>query len=522
MAVNGTTASPGLRPTPGGQLDPTRQAEYPIRLGSKLSGKNNSRDNRFVAVRYNYRPKHTLNQKSKVVKAPSSATALNLTLEDTPNDTSGPITYKYSGSVDPKSKTSEKHLTALALVFDSSRNEFVAEPVTSELNFNITSGPGQKARSRAQLDTIGDTSPEHGSEQEDDGLFGGNGDANDAGPPDKSNPFDYRHFLEQTKKEAAAAAAAASNTVATPSMTPLSDFGGASSPVPRKPNFGSKPKPKIPTSHSSNKPTPPSSSTSNLKSKPPRSHPLTTSNNNNNTTKPQTKKLSRPAAAARPSSPSSSSPSPPRAPLRSPNIVVSSAPPHHTDTASDPASDADDLVIDMGSPPPQRRRLHQLDPSAFASASHSPDVRMHNAGDGDGEKDGDRDADSDVESLVLGSPNEEAVAAITSKRGKRREGEVVGLGVTNAGTAGERDDEDEDEDNEEEEEEERGDRGTGDDVGGGGAADEEDEIDEDIMKQMEDVLEDDEDMEDVGVAVHAHVPARMQIEEEESEVSEEE
>lgn len=171
---------------------------------------------------------------------------------------------------------------------------------------------------------------------------------------------------------------------------------------------------------------------------------------------------------------------------------------------------------------------------------------MHNAHDDvdDDDDDADRDDDSDVESLVLGSPNAEAVAAITGGRageGNRRRGRrrssaaaVVGLGVTNASTgvrggAGVGHDVDDDD----EEEEEAAEEGGGVEGGIGGGGDEEDEIDEDIMKQMEDVLEDhddddgdgdgdgDQEMEDVAVPAHvAHLPA--QIEEEESEVSEEE
>lgn len=484
MAVN-TTASPSLRATPGGNLDPTRQAEYPIRLGDKLARKEGAKDGRFVALRYNYRPKHTLNQRSKIIAAPSSATTLKLTLEDTPNDTSAPITYTYSGSVDPKSKSSEK-LSTIALIFDSSRGEFVAEPVTSELNFNITSGPGQKARSHGRLDTLDDHNHnlDSGSERDEDDLFGGNGNLSDAEPPDKDNPFHYRHFLDldqtQTNKETAT-----TNAAMTPSMTPNSDFGEASSPVPAPRKSGlaaAKPKPKANAlSHAPVKPA--TAAPSNTKQKPPRFHPAT---------KPAPKK-SRPAASS-----SSLSPSPPphgSAPAdRSPNIVVSPAPgPKTTNTSADAIADIDDdLVIDMGSPPLVPRRLHELDPSAFASAPHSPDIRVSQRpaldDDLDADADADGDADSDVEPLMLGSPT----APPTSITATGTSGAVVGLGVSTIG----------------------------DDSQEMGHADAEDEVDEEIMKDMEDILEQEVNDEEEDYEMEAAAPAMM--EEEESEVSEEE
>lgn len=449
MAVN-TSASPALRPTPGGVIEPTRQAEYPIRLGDKLAGSHSSKDSRFVALRYNYRPKHTSNQRSKIVREPSSLTTLNLTLEDTPNDTSPPITYKYSGSVNPKSKMSEKLVSTLALVFDISTGEFVAEPVSSELNFNITSGPGQNARSHGQLDTIDDRSPRSGPEKDRDDLFGGIGDISDSEPPEKSNPYHYRHFLGQTKEQAKC------NAVMTPSMTPLSELEG-SSPVPQKSGFVTTAKPKT----LSNASTTATASSSIIK---PRSKPARSQPNG----KPPTKKH-RSAASAPITTSSSASPSPP-ATRHSPNIVVSPAPPPSA-RAADP--DPDDLVIDMGSPPPPRRIRHQLDPSAFASASHSPDVRV---GTGGG-----RDADSDVESLALPSPT--APPSTTA-------GGIVGLVVSSGG------------------------------VGEDQEMEEEDEVDEDIMKEVEDILDEDDDEDEDVQDVVPPPPAPM--EEEESEVSEEE
>ncbi|KAL9108307.1 MAG: hypothetical protein Q9227_006905 [Pyrenula ochraceoflavens] len=481
--------SPSIRPTPGGNIDPTRQADFPILLNESFAENARTKDSRFFGVRYNYRPKQTPKQRSKISRVSQSSSIYKLALEDSSTDSQNPITYTYSGSIDPDIAKSSNGISSLALVYDHSKNAFIAQPLSTELNFNITSGPGQKSRSsQPRLKTFEDNGSGDGSDEED--LFGTKAYDSDDETPPKDNPFDYRHFLQQAKQDASSGIAAAS------SMTPLTDMNGSSSPA-----LGSKPgptsssllpAPKDGSSSSKAATTTPKSlnrgpakskSSTTVPAKPVRSVPQPSTSRQNTkltTTSTTNKSKPTPRAPSPHSSPSlSQSPSPPAQPSPNPNIVI--------DAASD-------LIIDMGSPPSRPlRSLHKIDPSAFASASQSevePDTVGLDSEEEEEQEQEEEDAhmqdvgrDSDVDSLTLGSPKQK------------------GLGISTGGGM--------DIDRDEEE------IVDGDDGGREAEVDMDDE-DEELRKQMEAALEAEDEDENEGMG------QQVGVYEEESEVSEEE
>ena len=340
-----------------GPVDPTKHAEYPILLGDKLAGKASARDTQFVNVNYNHKTKGGSSQQTTVITPGVSDNLYNLTIHDKASDAEQtPLTYKYSGSVDPSSAVSDAEQGSLCLVFDPKRKAFVLEPVSTRLNFNLQSAPGksdqQVAQQYSQLSTLLDErqSFEEGKSDSGQGLDD---------EPDESNPFDYRHFLPKHQ-----------DSETTKERTKTSSI--------------------------------PALDLDNASSKPELSHATTGKST-------AAKQNPKPTSQSNPLRPQKRSPKPaPRSRAEPKGVHMADA--SHSQSEEEPKQDVEqeqqpavspnsniivdgDLIIDMGSPPPQRPTF-KIDPRHLSS-SNTPN---NNAG-GFGS-----DEDDELEDPRLPSP----------------------------------------------------------------------------------------------------------------------
>ncbi|KAJ5287515.1 hypothetical protein N7478_003201 [Penicillium angulare] len=316
-------------------VDPTKQAEYLIVLGERLS---NSDRSRLINVNYNYKTKHaTPQQRSIVTRSARSHDLYDLSVADKAPSADHTLTYAYKGSEDPESERN------LVLVFDPERKVFVLEPLATKLNFNLRSAPGKTEKQVIeQYEQLRIAQEDEHTSGDDPNVAS---TSEDEGPADESNPYDFRHFLPKEGAE------------------DLKPASGDSTP---EPVYTSK----------ANTPVIPAAK--------PASKPM-----------PRPRKEANPLRAPRRPARPQAKPNPPR---RSPDPVVEHIPEptstsfdkqEHEDARS-PISDAGtgsasqqtvqspgsniivdgDLIIDMGSPPPSR--AFKVNP-AFFSSNNTPD-----------------------------------------------------------------------------------------------------------------------------------------------------
>ncbi|KAI1933573.1 hypothetical protein LOZ58_000473 [Ophidiomyces ophidiicola] len=324
----------------GGPIDPSKQAEYPILLGDKLAGKPSSRQSRFVNVAYNYKAKSASPQQKTTITKGNTPDLYQLTIQDKASNAERTnLTYLYHGSVDPASSVSEPESSNLVLVFDPKRKAFILEPVSTKLNFNLRSAPGktdkQVAEQYEQLNTLSNHERDDSSREDDD-------DAADEG-----NPYDFRHFLPKSE----------------PSSAKNTDY------TPPKNGHGShNPSNKAPTHL-----TPAAA----LNALPPKTKPPPKPKPQVNPLRPQPKRVTKAAMAKNASAPK---PKPKPAPIAEPEPPVVESPPSEPEPEPKPTPPETsssnniivdgDLIIDMGSPPPERPKF-KLNPRNFASNNTS-------------------------------------------------------------------------------------------------------------------------------------------------------
>ncbi|WEW55039.1 hypothetical protein PRK78_000467 [Emydomyces testavorans] len=343
MAALSAPPTPGLT---GGLIDPTKQAEYPILLGDKLAGKESSQGTRFINVTYNYKTKGASPHQKTTITPGDTPDFYKLTIQDkASNAEQTDLTHVYHGSVDPTSSVSEPESSHLVLVFDPTRKAFILEPVSTKLNFNLRSAPGKTEKQVVdqyqQLSVLSDSEKVSG----DDGPEGNKNGDDTPEAADKSNPYDYRHFLPKKELEGEKKAEEGSS-VSTPDPHNLVDHALAFS-LPPSVAAVPKPKPKPRTK--------------------PQANPL----------RPQQKRASKPPAA-KTGSTSKAKPKPRSAPrVDLEDLAVDSSPSEEDPTPTPAAAtsssnviDDDYLIIDMGSPPPERPKF-KLNPRHFASSNTS-------------------------------------------------------------------------------------------------------------------------------------------------------
>jgi RNA polymerase II transcription elongation factor len=394
MAVQHSPALPPLRP---GLIDPSRQAEYPIILGNSLSAKNAVDSNKLLNVRYNWKSKQIPQRQVITDNHPSSGSHKLVVREDTSEP------YKYNGTADPR--TTQTDSACLALVFDKDKSTFVLESISKSLNFNLTYATTKpNIEQLPQLDTINSTHSNSPTEEHDERRD------SDEDAADPQNPYDYRHFLAEARKNAEAehstpkvfatgmpsptpgasrilATSKSATSLQSPFMAPSKRRKVETKPVARGPPKTSNP------------------ITSNVPHAKPRSGTKMSKGKVGYKTaeKVVSSDEERQKSAAAPAKPKHNRDGSKKY-MPSPNIIV---------------DEASDLTIDMGSPPPAAKYKHRINPDAFSSnsrphsrantASVSPqgeDSREDSERDVEGDiemDDGDED-DDDIEDLALPSP----------------------------------------------------------------------------------------------------------------------
>lgn len=173
-------------------VDPTKQAEYPIVLGERLSSADRSR---LININYNYKTKHaTPKQRSTVSRSARSHDLYDLSVTDKAPSADHNLTYAYKGSEDPDSERN------LMLVFDPERKVFVLEPLSTKLNFNLRSAPGKTEKQVIEQYEQLRIAQEDEHTPRDDANAGSTSE--DEGQADDTNPYDFRHFLRKAGEEA--------------------------------------------------------------------------------------------------------------------------------------------------------------------------------------------------------------------------------------------------------------------------------------------------------------------------------
>jgi RNA polymerase II transcription elongation factor len=402
MAVQHSPALPPIRP---GLIDPSRQAEYPIVLGKNFLASRNVAANQLLNIRYNWKSKQ-IPQRQVITETSNSSNSYKLVVREGSSEP-----YKYSGTADPK--TTDPESAYLALVFDKEKSAFVLESISESLNFNLTSATTKpNIEQLCQLETINKSARNRSH----DDVQGKEEECADA-----QNPYDYRHFLAEAKKEAETGSATPKpgmigTASPTPGATRILTANKASTPL-QSPFMGPSTRKKVEAKTTSRGvPRTSSQVASHVTKSKSRTNAVASkgkvAHKSAERTSLSDEELSE-VSGARPKSKHVRDASRSQTHARSPQIIV---------------DEASDLTIDMGSPPRKARLKHKINPDAFASNSrgqsrantaslspHGRDVR--GLGD-DAESDVDMDGsdDDDIEDLALPSPREVRRASAAASR----------------------------------------------------------------------------------------------------------
>lgn len=223
-------ASPAIQPIkPSGSFDPRRPGDYPIVLGDSLKGEGSKKS--LVNVRYNWQPKSGF--KSSHSKLTESGGKYQLAIQDEESEGGG---YQYTGQLNaPKSGKDDEQPTSLALVFDKARSVFVLEALSATLDMNLESGPGQSSKDARELPPLPTTeqSSQDSTRQKANGSTSSSADDE---TPDAANPYDFRHFLAEARENMEKSAQQPGNRTPIPggNLTPMSSI---STPVPGPSRF---------------------------------------------------------------------------------------------------------------------------------------------------------------------------------------------------------------------------------------------------------------------------------------------
>ncbi|EXJ57561.1 hypothetical protein A1O7_07909 [Cladophialophora yegresii CBS 114405] len=433
-------ASPAIRPSrPVGLFDPQQEGEYPIVLGDSLAEDTKSKD-AFVNIRYNWQPKSGfLDGRESRMRRSGDRWHL-----DVSNNGTGSYQYVTLAAQD-QSGTSEGGTRPLMLIFDESKSVFVLEAISATLDMNLKTGPGmsrEAARDLPQLHKDQQTSKKESH------AIGHACTSADDETPDASNPYDFRHFLAEARENVGKSTQApGAHTPMPGSRTPLS---GTSTPAPggnrflpttpqfrpsqtkttSKPTEQRKNKAETTGSRSTNAATRPAAKRDTTKKDQPLSKATISDSDGSGDETVNVARAPAPAPASKSTSTKQSRPLGAKGHTRNISANIGSSP--HIIINDDDGG----LEIDMGSPLPEDERCRKrgrVDPEAFRSHTGTPigglssnfrstsrpisrtpvvdePARRHGRGrDGDVrmkdiEAASEEDEDDDVEEFELGSP----------------------------------------------------------------------------------------------------------------------
>jgi hypothetical protein len=184
-------------------VDLKAPGSFNVRLGASILKDNEGK--RYRNVRYNYKPRSAQGATTTSKLLPGNqANASTLLVKDEDKE------WKYTGR-----HTEGEDMYVLVLSGEGNK-EVTLEKLESSHAVNLTQAPDDDDE-----ESLAKKHPyltDNDSDHDDDGIFGDEGEAEDA-PPDASNPFDFRHFLksvEEASKREEASSQPSRSTVGTP------------------------------------------------------------------------------------------------------------------------------------------------------------------------------------------------------------------------------------------------------------------------------------------------------------------
>ncbi|EXJ67726.1 uncharacterized protein A1O5_09072 [Cladophialophora psammophila CBS 110553] len=369
-------ASPAIHPSkPSGLVDPRQSGDYPIILGESLKADAKAQD-LFLNIRYNWQPKSGFGARESRLRKAGDRYHLEVSDSD-----SAEYEYLSSKSRSEPSGTPDDQSRSLALIFDQSKSAFVLEAISTSLDMNLKAAPGMSSKDARALPQL----PGHlQSSTKQPEANGHAAPSSDDETPDPSNPYDFRHFLAEARETLEKSTNVPGNRTPIPgSRTPMS---GTTTPAPGGSRF-------LPTTPQSRPTSIPATSRATQQrkkksedvSRGPGRAPAAKAPTKRDMPKP-TQPLSKARvfdsdeddessdvtrAAAPKSASTTARPSQPKAGKghtrnvsdnigSSPHIIIN--------------DDDGDLEIDMGSPPPDngRSRRGRVDPEMFRSHTATP------------------------------------------------------------------------------------------------------------------------------------------------------
>ena len=168
---------------PASAIDLKAQNTFSLRLGTSISQDRDAK--RYRNVRYNHKPAMKRGATVDSTLLPGKqAKASTLSLKE------GTKEWTYTGR-----QKEDEDMYVLVLGGEGNK-EVVLEKLGDSYAVNLTRTPDDR-----DLDSLARKYPQitdDASENEEDGLFGDEDDAEDAAP-DANNPFDFRHFLKSVE-----------------------------------------------------------------------------------------------------------------------------------------------------------------------------------------------------------------------------------------------------------------------------------------------------------------------------------
>jgi hypothetical protein len=209
-------------------VDLRQTRDYPIVLGDSLRNGSAAKDG-FVNLRYNWQPKtgftHDLNGD---LRQSSNSDKYHLSLSD-----DGSKDYTYTGRLATSQSEGIEDgsgTRSLALIFDAEKSAFVLEAISNTMDMNLRQASDMskdEIRSLPQIPTHMSTAQQSSSPTKDARLLK---ESHEDETPDGSNPYDFRHFLAEARENVEKSGGGAGNRSPFPgNRTPLS---GTSTPVP--------------------------------------------------------------------------------------------------------------------------------------------------------------------------------------------------------------------------------------------------------------------------------------------------
>ncbi|OCK80074.1 hypothetical protein K432DRAFT_328915, partial [Lepidopterella palustris CBS 459.81] len=175
-------------------LDPHKKGHFNLQLSDKIMKTGNSSAT-FSSIKFNHKPQQTSQNRTATI-TPSAGHQYTLTLSDKDQDAETPNTHTYAGQRIRSKKS-------YVMIFDPAKQTCTLEPLSASYTFNLksTSSEPSSAKFAQQYPQI---QPPKGQGAADDtaDLFdedGKNGRGSDS-EPDEANPYDYRHFLSQSRR----------------------------------------------------------------------------------------------------------------------------------------------------------------------------------------------------------------------------------------------------------------------------------------------------------------------------------